>query len=105
MAPKRDLSEKDASGKKKARKSITMEQNMDILLRYDKGESTTAIHNALDLPESMLRTIRKGREKIMAAIKAGAGTCATKVLPGQSTVIVQIFMNIYIYVYKYGIFI
>ena len=87
MAPKRDLSEKDAPGKKKAKKSITMEQKMDILRRYDR-ELTAAICNTLNLPESMLRTIRKDRE-ITAAVEAGAGSCATKVLSGQSTVMVQ----------------
>ena len=74
MAPKRGLSAKDASGKKKARKSITMGQKMDILRRYDREESTATIHNVLNLPESTLRTIRKDREKITSAIKAGAGT-------------------------------
>ena len=42
---------------------------MDILRRYDRGESTAAICNALNLSESTLRTIRKDREKIMAAVK------------------------------------
>ena len=88
MAPKRDLSEKDAPGKKKARKSITMEQKMDILRRYDRGELTTTIHNALDLPESMLRTIRKDRDKITVAFKAGAGSRSTRVLSGQYTIMV-----------------
>ena len=82
MAPKRDLSAKDASGKKKARKSITLEQKRDILRRYDRGESTVAIHSALNLPESMLCTIR---EKITAAGKAGAHSCATKVSSGSPT--------------------
>ena len=88
MAPKHDLSEKDAPGKKKARKSLTLEQKMDILRRYDRGESTTAIRNALNLPESMLRTIRKDREKITAAVKAGAGSWSTKVSLGQSNIMV-----------------
>ena len=44
--------ENDASGKKKIRKSITMEQKMDILRRYHRGESTATI----------LWTNRKGRE-------------------------------------------
>ena len=47
MAPKHDLSEKDAPGKKKARKSVTMEQKMDILRRYDRGELTATIRNKL----------------------------------------------------------
>ena len=34
-------------------------------------ESTATIRNALNLPESTLRTIRIDREKITAAVKAG----------------------------------
>ena len=74
MAPKSDLSDKDAPGKKKARKSTTLEQKINILRRYDRGESTAAIRNGLNLPESTLCTIRKDREKITAAVKAGAGS-------------------------------
>ena len=85
MAPKHDQSEKDAPGKKKAKKSITLKQKMDILRRYDRGELTAAICNALNLPEFTLRTIRKDREKITAAVKAGAGS-STKVSSGQSNI-------------------
>ena len=72
-----------------ARKTITMEQKMDILRRYDRGESRAAIRNAFNHPESTFRTIRKDREKIMAAVKAGAGSCATKVSSGQSNIIAK----------------
>ena len=74
MAPKPDLSAKDASCKKKDRKSIVLEQKMDIFRRYDRKELTSDIRKALNLPESTLRTIRKDREKITAALKAGAGS-------------------------------
>ena len=87
MASKHDLSEKDAPGKNKARKSIT-EQKMDILRRYNRVESTAAVCNTLNLPESALRTIRKDREKIMAPIKAGTGSCSTKVSLGQLNIMV-----------------
>ena len=85
MAPKCDQSEKDALGKNKARKSITLEHKIDILRRYDKGELTAAIRDTLNLPESTLHTIRKDREKITAAIKAGAGSCFTKVSSASQT--------------------
>ena len=61
---------------------------MDILRRYDGGESAATIRNALNLPESMLRTIRKDREKITAAVKAGAGSCSTKVSSSQWNIMV-----------------
>ena len=91
MAPKCDLSEKDSPpGKNQTRKSITIEQKMDISRRYDRGESAATIRNALNLPESTLRTIKKGREKITAAFKAGEGSASTRVSSGHSTFIVRL---------------
>ena len=92
MVPKRDLSAKDAPGKKKARKLIILEQKMDILRRYDRGESTAAIRNVLNLLEFTLRTIRKDKEKITAALKADAGGCSTKVSSRQSNIMVWMEM-------------
>ena len=37
----------------------------------------------------MLRTIRKDREKITAAVKAGTGSRSTKVMSGQSNIVVR----------------
>ena len=64
MGPKRTLSDKDAPAKKRARKSVSLEQKADILWLYDSRESTAAIRNALHIPESSLGTIKKDREKI-----------------------------------------
>ena len=60
-------------------KKITLEQKVDIIRRYDRGESTNAIRNVLHLPESTLQTIRIDREKILAVFKAGAGGASTRV--------------------------
>ena len=91
MAPKGDLSGKDAPPSKKlTKKSITLEQKMDVLRGYNRGESTAAICNPLNLPESTLRTIRKDKEKITAAIKAGAGSASTRVSPGPSTFLIRL---------------
>ena len=91
MAPMRDLSGKDAlPGEKQARKTITVEQKVDIIRRYDRGDSTNAIRSTLHLPESTLQTIRKDREKILAAFKAGAGGASTRVSSGQSTFMVRL---------------
>ena len=62
---------------------------MDILRRYDTGKLTAEIKNVLNLPESMLRTIRKDREKITSAVKVGADSCSTKVSSGQSNIMVR----------------
>ena len=89
MAPKRDLIKKETPpAKKMSRKTITIEQKVDIIRRYERGESTNAIKLAVNLPESTLRTIRKDKEKILAAFKAGAGASATRVSSGQSTFMV-----------------
>ena len=61
---------------------------MDIIRRYDRGESNNAIRNSLHLPESTLRTIRKDREKILTAFKAGAGCASARVSSGQSALMV-----------------
>ena len=75
MTPKDNQSEKDSPlSKKKTRKTITLEQKMDILRRYDRGESTAAIRSVLNLPYSTLLYIRDHREKIMAVIKSGTGS-------------------------------
>ena len=58
------------------------------LRKYNKGESNVATCNALNFPESTLCTIRKDREKIATSVKAGAGSSATRVLPGQSNIMV-----------------
>ena len=63
---------------------------MDIIRRYGRGESTNAIRNTLHLPGSTLRTIRKDREKILAAFKARAGGTFTRVPSGQSTFMVRL---------------
>ena len=88
MAPKRDFSRKDTPpAMKMSRKTITIAQKVNIIRRYERGKS---IKLALNLPEFTLRTIRKDKEKIMAAFKAGAGASATRVLSGQSTFMVRL---------------
>ena len=72
MAPKRDLSDKDAPGKKKARKSINLEQKMDISSRYNRRESTATIRNELNLHKST------------------SHSCSTKVSSSQSNIMVWI---------------
>ena len=91
MAPKNDLAGKtEPAAKKSSRKTITIVQKVDIIRRYERGESTNAIKLALGLPESTLRTIRKDKEKIMAAFKAGTGESATRVSSGQPQFMVRL---------------
>ena len=91
MAPKRDLAGKtDPPAKKSTRKSITIEQKVDIIRRYERGETTSAIRLTLGLPESTLRTIRKDKDKILDAFKGGTVSSATRVSSGQSTFLVHL---------------
>ena len=62
---------------------------MDISSRCNRGESTATILNVLNLSESTLRTMRKDREKIMTAVKAGAGSGSMKELPDQFNIMVR----------------
>ena len=71
-----------------------MEEKLDVIRRYDRGESTSAIRGALNFPESTLRTIRKDREKILATVKSGASTLSTKI-SGQSSLMVRLEKMIY----------
>ena len=47
---------------------------MDILRRYDRGETSAGIRTVYPVGDTMLYNIKKNREKIMAAVKAGAGS-------------------------------
>ena len=58
MAPKHDLAGKtDSAAKKSSRKTITIEQKVDIIRRYERGETTNVVRLALGLPENKLRII------------------------------------------------
>ena len=81
MAPEDDQSEEDApTSKKKTKKMITLERKMDILRRFDRGESKAAIKRRFRVGNTTLHNVRKNRERIMAAVKLGAGS-ATRVTP------------------------
>ena len=94
MSSKRKASESSDSAKKRPRKAITMEEKLEVIRRYDRGESTNAIRGAMNFPESTLRTIRKDREKILGAVKAGASSLSTK-LSGQSDIMRRLEKMVY----------
>ena len=62
---------------------------MDVLRKCDRGESTAAIRNMLNLPERTLHTIWKDK-KITAAFKARVGCASSRVSSGQSTFMVHL---------------
>ncbi len=60
------------------RKSISLEKKIEVLARYDRGESTAAIKYSMQLSESTLRTIRDNAEKIKKSAKAGVPLASAK---------------------------
>ena len=74
-------------GAKRARKSITLETKSEVVKRYERGESTACIKNAMGLSESTCRTIRDNSEKIKESIKAGKPLTASKSSYSRSPVI------------------
>ena len=94
MASKRKVGASSDSSKKRGRKAITFEEKLDVIRRYERGETTSAIRGALNFPESTLRTIRKDKEKILAAVRAGASTLSSK-LSGQSDFMIRLEKLVY----------
>ncbi|KAK3881758.1 hypothetical protein Pcinc_013840 [Petrolisthes cinctipes] len=79
MAPKRpSTSVADGSAPKRSRKTLTLEQKLQVLERIDKGQKTSAIVDALKLSESTVRTIRSNAEKIRASAKVGTPLTGSK---------------------------
>ena len=60
MAPKRTQSEAS---------SVTLDDKMEIIRRYDRGQRTADIVRAMGISESTLRTIRASKDKITASVK------------------------------------
>lgn len=57
---------------KRSRKTLTLEQKLEVLERIDNGQKTSVIEKALKLNESTIRSIRSNGDKIRASAKAGA---------------------------------
>ena len=71
---------------KRARKSLTLEVKMEVVKRYERGESTSCIRTAMGLSESTCRTIRGNSAKIKASVQAGAPLTASRSSYARSTV-------------------
>ena len=82
MAPKRTKSqESSATGTtKKSRKALSLDDKMDIIRRYDRGQRTADIVRATGFSESTLRTIRKAKDKIAESIQVGSSGAAKRML-------------------------
>ena len=57
-----------------------MDDKMDIIRRYDRGQRTADIVRATSFSESTLRTIRKAKDKIAESIQVGSSGAAKRTL-------------------------
>jgi DNA invertase Pin-like site-specific DNA recombinase len=56
---------------KRSRISITLKRKLDVIKRYEEGQTTAMISRAVNLGDSTLRNIRDNAEKIKGSIKVG----------------------------------
>ena len=78
MPPKRSTKTAAAGAAKRPRKVMSLEEKMDIIRRYERGQRTADIVRATGVSESTLRTIRGSKEKITASIAQGSSAAAKK---------------------------
>jgi hypothetical protein len=71
--------DKSATCGRKQRKSVTFEEKLDVMKRYERNEHTVDVANAMGILESTLRTIRKQAEKITESCKSSMRLLASKV--------------------------
>ena len=77
MAPKRTKSQA-SSAPKRPRKPLSLDDKMEIIRRYNRGQTTADIKRALNVPESTLRTIRSNKDKITASVQLGSPGAAKR---------------------------
>ncbi|KAK3878955.1 hypothetical protein Pcinc_016441 [Petrolisthes cinctipes] len=66
------------SASKKSRKTLTLEQKLQVLERINKGQKTSGIVDTLKLSESTIRMMWSNAEKIRASSKAGTPLTGSK---------------------------
>jgi hypothetical protein len=76
---KHGSNDKSATSGKNQRKSVTLEEKLDVIKRYECNRCTAGIANAMGIPESTLRTIRKEAEKIKESCKSATRMTASKI--------------------------
>jgi hypothetical protein len=76
---KRGSSDRIDTGGKKQRKTITLEEKFDAIRRYECNECMVDIVNAMGIPKSTLRTVRKQADKTKQSCKSAMRMTATKI--------------------------
>jgi hypothetical protein len=69
MSKSRSNDKSGTSGKKQ-RKSITPKEKLDVIKRYECNECMVDIANAMGIPKSTIRPMRKEDEKIKESCKS-----------------------------------
>jgi transposase-like protein len=70
---------KSATSGKKQRKSITLEEKLDLIKRYQHNKCKVDIASAMGIPKSTLRTIRKQAEESNESHKSATRMTANKI--------------------------
>jgi hypothetical protein len=79
ITSKRPASDSDRSaGSKKHRRIISLAVKMDVLRRFDSGESAMTIGETPNLPTTMVRTIRASADKIKTSVGSSSSLSAAK---------------------------
>ncbi|KAI8747737.1 tigger transposable element-derived protein 1, partial [Biomphalaria glabrata] len=82
MAPKRKADSK-------RRKTITMEVKLDIVKRYDLGETATNIGRSLGLSRSTVSTIIKEKDRILEHVRGSAAMTSTVITKQRNRLILE----------------
>jgi hypothetical protein len=77
---KRGSSDRNDTGGKKQTKTITLEEKLDVIRRYERNESTVDIVNATGISESTSRTTRKQADKIKDSCKSATRMTSSKII-------------------------
>ena len=88
MGPKRKADSSDGSASKK-RKAITIEVKLDIVKRYEKGETPTNIGRSLGFSRSTVATIIKDKDRILDHVKGSAPMQGTVITKQRSGLIIE----------------
>jgi hypothetical protein len=79
LLEKRKNSDRRAAHGKKQRKSLTLEETLDVIKRYERNERTVDIVRVTGISESTLRTTMIQAEKIKESCKSAMRMTASKI--------------------------
>ncbi|GFV34179.1 hypothetical protein TNCV_3483891 [Trichonephila clavipes] len=81
------MSDSKKQENKATRKSISLENKMQVIRKLDTGERQSEIDAALNLASSTIRTILKNKEKILSSATATTTSSATGITRSRNNTI------------------